>query len=273
MDIVRTPEQRFARLPGYPYPASWLAVEEGLRLAYVVEGPSDGRPVLLLHGPPTWSYLWRRAIPGLAEGGCRVVAPDLIGFGRSDKPARPRDHRLDRHTAWLLALIEELDLRRALVVAHGAAAPLALRLVAESGDRLTRMAGVCPRFAPPGERALDEGSAAELIARGCASPITDGARAGYDAPFGEDARSAGLRAAASFLGWPGEPPPMDFPVVAVHGERDENADADWTSRLFGPGDRCRRVTIAGAGHYLPEERGPELALSLLALLAEGPQAR
>jgi haloalkane dehalogenase len=265
MEVVRTPDQRFARLPGYPYPAAWHDIDQDLRLAYVAEGAHDSRAVLLLHGPPTWSYLWRRAIPTLVEAGCRVVAPDLIGFGRSDKPARARDHALDRHVRWLRGLVEALDLRRVLIVAHGAAAPLALRLAA-GGDRFAQLVGVCPRFSPPG--GSDEATPGELVARGCTSPVTDGARAGYDAPFGEEPRCAGLRAAASFLGWPDEPPPIEIPVVAVQGDRDEIGDSDWTGRLFGAADRCRRITITGAGHYLPEERGPELALSLLPLLAD-----
>ncbi len=294
-EVVRTPEQRFARLSGYPYPARWLPLEDGeLRLVYVAEGAHENRPVLLLHGPPTWSYLWRSVIPMLIEGGCRVVAPDLIGFGRSDKLARPRDHRLERHERWLMALVEALDLRHAVVVAHGAAASLAVRLAA-SGDRFVRAVGVCPLVAhAAGAGAVASGAgvtasgadaaasgagataspgaeemkASELVALGCAGALSDTTRAGYDAPFPEAEHCAGLRAQASFLaGWD-EAPEVRIPILTVAGAKDELADPDWVSQVPGPGGNRRRITIAGAGHYLPEDRGPELALALLAFMAE-----
>jgi haloalkane dehalogenase len=270
-DVVRTPEQRFARLSGYPYPAHSLALDEDgeLHLAYVAEGAHDSRAVLLLHGPPTWSYLWRSAIPMLVEGGCRVVAPDLVGFGRSAKLGRARDHVLDRHASWLMALVEALDLRHATVVAHGAAALLALRLVAGARDRFARAVGVCPLFATSGAPA-DAARASEQVAGGCAGALSDGTRAGYDAPFPEDEQCAGLGAQPNFLaGWPEDLPPIEIPILAVAGDKDALADADWTGHVPGPPDRRRRITIAGAGHYLPEERGPELALALLAFMAEG----
>ncbi len=283
-EAVRTPEQRFARLSGYPYPARWLALEDPeLRLVYVAEGAHENRPVLLLHGPPTWSYLWRSVIPMLIEGGCRVVAPDLIGFGRSDKLARPRDHRLDRHATWLMALVDELDLRHAVIVAHGAAAGLAVRIAAAGGGRFVRVAGVCPLVASTGDAtgasstsgaapvagAGDEVKASDLVALGCTAAPSDATRAGYDAPFAEAEHGAGLRAQASFLaGWD-EAPEVRIPILTVAGAKDEQADPDWVSQVPGPGGNRRRITIAGAGHYLPEDRGAELALALLAFMAEG----
>jgi pimeloyl-ACP methyl ester carboxylesterase len=147
--MARTPEERFARLSGYPYPDRTLALDGGeLRMAYVDEGAHDGEPVLLLHGPPAWSYLWRHVIPMLVEGGCRAIAPDLVGFGRSDKLPRARDHRLDRHVAWVTALLDHLDLRRVTLVAHGASAPLALRLACDAGGAGEGEAGPTGRAGP-----------------------------------------------------------------------------------------------------------------------------
>ena len=283
-EAVRTPEQRFARLSGYPYPARWLALEDGeLRLVYVAEGAHENRPVLLLHGPPTWSYLWRSVIPMLIEGGCRVVAPDLIGFGRSDKLARPRDHKLERHATWLMALVEELDLRHAVIVAHGAAAGLAVRLAAAGGARFVRAAGICPVVASAGDGASaapasaasapasdgEEARASDMVALGCTGPLSDATRSGYDAPFPEAEHGAGLRAQTGFLaGWD-DAPEVRIPILTVAGAKDEQADPDWVSQVPGPGGNRRRITIAGAGHYLPEDRGAELALALLAFMAEG----
>jgi haloalkane dehalogenase len=266
---VRTPDHRFARLSAYPYPAHTLPLAEDgseLRLVYVAEGAHENRPVLLLHGPPTWSYLWRSVIPMLVEGGCRVVAPDLVGFGRSDKLLQPDDHSQERHVAWLQALVEADDLRHAVVVAHGAAVPLALHLVAGGGDRFTRLACVSPLLAADAE---EEVPASELVARACAGQISDVTRAGYDAPFPEPEHCAGLRCAPAFaLERPEELAPINVPILAVAGEKDERADADWIGRVPGPPERRRSITIAGGGHYLPEDRGPELALALLAFMAE-----
>jgi haloalkane dehalogenase len=278
MDASRTPDQQFARLPGYPSPARSLVLdpEGGLRMAYVAEGAHENRPVLLLHGPPTWSYLWRRVLPMLVEGGCRVVAPDLVGFGRSDKPLRTRDHRLDRHVAWVMALVDALDLRQATVVAHGAAMPLALRLVAGAlaerdrdgeRERFSRLVGVCPVFAA-GDLAPDDQPASEQVARGCADPLSEAARAGHDAPFPDPELGAGLRAQQQFLPGTVDLPAFEIPILAVAGERDERSESEWTSLVPGSVERRRRLTIAGAGHYLPEDRGPELALALLAFLGE-----
>jgi haloalkane dehalogenase len=271
-EVLRTPEHRFARLSGYPYPAHSLALDDDgeLHLAYVAEGAHDNRPVLLLHGPPTWSYLWRSVIPMLVEGGCRVVAPDLVGFGRSAKLGRAHDHRLDRHLGWLVALVEALDLRHATVVAHGAAALLSLRLLAGAGDRFAGAVGVCPLFAagidaPPSEAVV----ASELVAQGCAGALSDGTRGGYDAPFPEAEHCAGLRAQAGFVtGSPADLPPIEIPILGVAGDKDAVADAGWMSHVPGPQERRRRITIGGAGHYLPEDRGPELALALLAFMGE-----
>ena len=283
MEVVRTPDHRFARLSAYPYPSRSLALDEDgeLRLAYVAEGANENRPVLLLHGPPTWSYLWRRVIPMLVEGGCRVVAPDLVGFGRSDKLVRARDHRVERHAAWLTALVEVLDLRQAIVVAHGAAALLAFRLAAtgsspggsaagdEASARFARLVCVSPLFAPAGTPAEDV-SASEPVARGCADALSDATRTGYDAPFPDAEHRVGLGIQQVFVsGGPEELPPVRVPLVAVAGERDELAPLDWTSRLPGSPE-CRRIQIGAAGHYVPEDRGPELALALLALLGEKP---
>ncbi|HTE50667.1 MAG TPA: alpha/beta fold hydrolase [Kofleriaceae bacterium] len=279
MDLVRTPDHRFERLSGYPYSPATLRLgdDEDPALAYVVEGPHDGLTVLLLHGPPTWSYLWRQMIPMLAEAGCRVIAPDLVGFGRSDKILRPREHSVDHQVAWLKALVEHLDLRDVTVAAHGAAALLALKLVTsrfegktegEEIHRFKRLVAISPLSAASGATISDL-AASEQISRGCAGALSSAVRAAYDAPFPDPELAAGLRAQPSFLdGWLEDLPEVDLPLLVVTGDTDEMTDPDWITHIPGAATRRRRLVIPGAGHYLPEDRGPELALALLAFLVE-----
>ncbi len=140
MDTLRTPDDRFAALPGFEHPPSYVEVPDGdggtLRMAYVETGPADGPVVLLLHGEPTWSFLYRHVMRVLADAGIRAVAPDLVGFGRSDKPTRQADHSYARHVEWLRALaFDALDLREVTLVGQDWGGLLGLRLVAEHPDR------------------------------------------------------------------------------------------------------------------------------------------
>ena len=134
MEILRTPDERFTDLPGYDFAPSYVEVD-GLRIHYVDQGPGDGRVVLLLHGEPSWSYLYRTMIPPLAAAGHRVIAPDLVGFGRSDKPAAVEDHTYERHVAWMRGVIEALELSGITLVCQDWGGLIGLRLVAEDGDR------------------------------------------------------------------------------------------------------------------------------------------
>lgn len=136
MNALRTPEERFEGLPDFPF-APRFRERGGLRLAHLDEG--DGAPVIFVHGEPTWSFLWRKVIPPVRDAGFRCVAPDLPGFGRSDKPSELGWYSYDRHTAALAALVEDLDLRGATVVVHDWGGPIGLRLAVEHPDRIERM--------------------------------------------------------------------------------------------------------------------------------------
>ncbi|WP_108811825.1 haloalkane dehalogenase [Sphingorhabdus sp. Alg231-15] len=141
MEFLRTPDECFENLADYPFAANYVDVSdfEGstLRLAYVDEGPRDGQPVVMIHGNPTWSYMWRKLIPVLAENGYRAIAIDLIGMGRSDKPARMRDYTIARHEAWVKeALFEKLDLENAHFILHDWGGIIGLRAIADNQDRI-----------------------------------------------------------------------------------------------------------------------------------------
>src|SRR5436305_248757 len=139
MDVLRTPDERFTNLPGYAFTPHYLEVD-GLRIHHVDEGPRGAPPVLLLHGEPSWSYLYRRMIPLLTAAGFRAVAPDLVGFGRSDKPASPADYTYQRHVDWMHGVLEALDLRGVTLVCQDWGGLIGLRLAAERADGSARPA-------------------------------------------------------------------------------------------------------------------------------------
>src|ERR1051326_5185209 len=139
MDILRTPDERFASLPGYPFEPHYADAGEGIRVHYVDEGPRDADPVLMLHGEPSWSYLYRKMIPVIVEAGVRAVAPDLLGVGRSDKPAAREVYTYARHVDWMHAFLNAIDLRRITLVCQDWGGLIGLRLVAEQPDRFDRI--------------------------------------------------------------------------------------------------------------------------------------
>lgn len=143
MAVLRTPDERFADLSGYPFPPSYLDVDTrglpSLRMHYVDAGPADGPVVMLLHGQPTWSYLYRHVIPGLIAAGLRVIAPDNIGFGRSDKLTLATDYTFARHVDWIHSLIVGLDLRRITVVVQDWGGPIGLSVLAREPGRFSRV--------------------------------------------------------------------------------------------------------------------------------------
>lgn len=143
IEIARTPDEQFAALPGFPFEPHYLDVVADelapLRMHYLDEGPADGPVVLLLHGQPTWSYLYRKVIPVLADAGLRAIAPDLIGFGRSDKPTDHTDYTLARHVGWLHSLVTGLDLNGITLVAQDWGGPIGLSVLAADPDRFARV--------------------------------------------------------------------------------------------------------------------------------------
>ena len=148
MDVVRTPDENFAGLPDYPFEPNYCEVPaepelpdgKNLRVHYLDEGPADAAPVLLMHGEPSWSYLYRHMIPPIVAAGHRVIAPDLVGFGRSDKPTEMADYSYARHVAWMSSLVfDHLDLRDITFFGQDWGGLVGLRLVAAQPDRYARL--------------------------------------------------------------------------------------------------------------------------------------
>jgi haloalkane dehalogenase len=306
METLRTPESRFAALPDFPYPPHYadLSDQDGgaLRVAWVEDGPPDAQPVLLLHGEPSWSFLYRSMIPIIAGAGYRAIAPDLVGFGRSDKPAMQTDHSYLRHVEWMRSLaFDVLDLRDLTIVGQDWGGLIGLRLVAEHADRVSRivasntglptgehrMPEVWWRFRRAVETApqLDIG---RLVQSGCVKPLSDDARAAYDAPFPSDAFCAGPRAMPGLvpvtLDDPAAPAnraawtvlaTLPTPALIAFSDRDPITAAMrpvLTRALQGAVGREQPI-IEGAGHFLQEDAGPELARHIVEFADSSPVSR
>lgn len=285
MEILRTPDACFADLPDFPYQPRYADVE-GLRVAYVEDGPPGADPVLLLHGEPTWSFLYRTMIPVLVAAGHRVVAPDLVGFGRSDKPAAVADYTYARHVAWMAGLLDALDLRRVTLVGQDWGGLIGLRLVAGSPERFARVVAANTGL-PIGDRRMPDVWQAfrrvvveaqrldigRIVANGCARPLAAEARAAYDAPFPEERYKAGARAFPDLIPQAPDDPgaqdnvaawarlaELDLPVLCAFSDLDPiTRGGDRPLRRL-PGAQGRpHPTITGAGHFLQEDAGPRLA--------------
>ncbi len=215
MQRLRTPDDRFAGLPEFPYPRTYSDVSDGeggtLRMAWVQDGPADADPVLMLHGEPSWSFLYRKMIPVLAAAGHRVICPDLVGFGRSDKPTRIEDHSYARHVEWVRELVfDKLDLQRVTLVGQDWGGLIGLRLAAEHPERFARLV-VANTGLPTGDIPMPEIwwqfrqaiqtapsiDVGRFVQGGCRRPMSDEVRAAYDAPFPDDTY---LRGAARHAG-------------------------------------------------------------------------
>ena len=207
MRILRTDEARFAGLADYPFAPNYLDVGPGLRMHYVDEGSRDQHPVVMLHGEPSWSYLYRHVIPRVAASGHRVLAPDLIGFGKSDKPADVDDYSYDNHLRWLNCWLESLNLRHITLVCQNWGSLLGLRLVADHPERFERIIvgnGMLPTgegSAPPSftvwknfARYSPWFPISRIIQLGTARTLSRAELAAYEAPFPTALHKAGARA-------------------------------------------------------------------------------
>jgi haloalkane dehalogenase len=290
MDILRTPDERFNNLPDYnfdPHYAEFNSQRSSLRVHYVDEGPRDAAPALLLHGEPSWCYLYRKMIPILAAAGNRVIAPDLIGFGRSDKLPRREDYTYQFHVDVITEFIKTLGLTGITLFGQDWGGLIGLRAAAENPHRFARIV-VANTGLPTGDHPMTEGfmrwreysqsvenfHVGGIIKGGCAKELTPEVIAAYNAPFPDDKYKAGAR---------------QFPLLVPIRPDDPASEANrrawevlrrWDKPLltaFSDGDAVTRggervfqklvpgaqgqphVTITGAGHFLQEDKGEELA--------------
>ena len=300
MQALRTPDERFVDLPDFAFAPHYADIDDGdggtLRVAYLDEGPADAAPVLLLHGEPTWSFLYRHMIPVLTAAGHRVVVPDLVGFGRSDKPTQTSDYTYARHVEWMRQLLfDRLDLRDITFFGQDWGSLIGLRLVAADPDRYARVAignGGLPTVHGPASEAFlnwqrfsqeaPEFPIGGIINGGCTTDLSPAVIAAYDAPFPDDTYKAGARIFPTLVPTsPEDPASADNtaawqvlgtftrPFLLCFSDRDpitKGGDAPFLAKVPGAADR-QHVTIAGGGHFLQEDRGPELAQVLVDFIA------
>ena len=294
MKVLRTPDERFSGLPDYPFLPHYVEVPTGdgdqtLRVHYLDEGPPDAtETVLLLHGEPSWSFLYRKMIPVISRAGFRVVAPDLVGFGRSDKPAERSDYTYARHVEWMRsALLERIGLSGLTLVGQDWGGLIGLRLVAENPDQFRRVVAANTGL-PTGDNPMGDAFQAwlrfsqdspdfpvgRIVAGGCATEVTPEVVSAYDAPFPDESFKSGARQFPVLVpNRPDDPASpanrqawevlrgFAKPFLCAFSDSDaitRGADALFLSEV--PGTKAQpHATIAGGGHFLQEDRGAELA--------------
>jgi haloalkane dehalogenase len=280
---LRTPD---FEVPGYPWTPKYAETHDGLRMAYVDEG--DGPVVLLLHGEPSWGYLYRTMIPSLLEAGCRVVVPDLIGFGRSDKPTAVSDYTYAGHVAWLRSVVlDTLDLTDITLVCQDWGGLLGIRMAMENPGRFARICAANTGL-PDGSRRMpdvwwtfrdfvartEDLPIGFLVSGAVVTPMAPEVQAAYDAPFPGPEYKAGPRAFPDLIPQTPEDPATPAnrlaweyltmwakPFLCAFSDSDpitRGADKPFLERVPG----CMgqpHTTIEGGGHFLQEDKGPELA--------------
>ena len=278
----------------WPYEPQWFDSGDG-RMHYIDEGPRDGRPVVLVHGNPTWGYLYRHFIPPLVEAGHRAIVPDHLGFGRSEKPDEPELYRVPRHAARLDALLESLDLRGATVVGQDWGGPLGMRLAVERPDRVARLvllntgivsgrppSDVWLRFRDVVRSSGTDFEAGRLIRRACTSELPDDVVAAYDAPFPTPESKTGILmfpeqvptepdhpSAAKLREVRAKLEAWERPALVFFGDSDPIFPPSVAERIAGliPGAELQEP-VRGAGHFLQEDAGEELGAVIAAFVAE-----
>ena len=289
MEVLRAPDERFAGLADYPFAPHYLTVTDAdgtdLRIHYVDEGPRDAAPVLLMHGEPSWSYLYRKFVPALVARGHRVIAPDLIGFGKSDKPAARTDYTYERHVAWMSDWLTALDLTDVTLFCQDWGGLIGLRLVAAFPDRFARL--VVSNTGLPVGTGSSEGFDAWLafsqnvpqfpvgfiVNGGTTRDLTAAEIAAYDAPFPHETYKEGARQFPTLV--PITPDHasvtenraawavlerFERPVLTAFGDKDavtKGGEKAFIERIPGARGQPHRI-IAGGGHFIQEDAPAEL---------------
>jgi len=302
MKFLRTPDERFKNLKGFPYEPKYKEVPDGeggfLRIHYIDEGLQTAAPVLLIHGEPSWSYLYRKMIPVLVEAGNRAIAPDLVGFGRSDKPAQRSDYTFQRHVDWMQAWLDKMDLKRITFVGQDWGGVIGLRLVANQPERFARVV-VANTGLPTGDGPISEAflnwrkfsievqdfNIGQIIAMGCKNPLPPEVVEAYNAPFPDDTFKEGARIFPSLVPITADDPAssanreawkvlskFDKPFLTAFSDGDPITGGG--DRIFlekVPGTKGQpHTTIKGGGHFLQEDCGEAFARVIADFIKQTP---
>lgn len=296
MKSLRTPDEQFADLDGYPFAPNYVDIDDqdvvdgqsgSLRVHYLDEGPADGPVVLCMHGEPSWSYLYRKMIPGLVAAGLRVIAPDLVGFGKSDKPSEKSDYTYARHVAWMQeAIIDHLDLKDATFFGQDWGGLVGLRLVAENPDRFARViignTGLPTGEQPPSDAFMQWQKFSQespvfpigqLLNGATVTELSEAEIAAYDAPFPDETYKEGARIFPSLVPTsPGDPAATantaawevfkawDKPLICCFSDSDPiTAGGNKPFLALVPGAVGQpHVTVENAHHFFQEDGAPQL---------------
>jgi haloalkane dehalogenase len=292
MEALRTPDERFTALPAFPFAARYVTVADGeggeLRVHYLDEGGTDAPVTLLLHGEPSWCFLYRKMIPVLVEAGYRCVAPDLVGFGRSDKPVERTDYTNSRHTEWMRSTIfDHLDLRDINLVCQDWGGLIGLRLVGEHPDRFATVTAANTFLptgdTPPGEgflrwqrfsQSVEDFDVGFIVNTGTHTDLADDIVAAYNAPFPDDAYKAGARQFPILVPTTPDDPASEAnrkawetlrgwkkPFLTAFSDQDPvTRGGERVLQREIPGCQGQpHTTIEGGGHFLQEDCGEQLA--------------
>jgi haloalkane dehalogenase len=293
MNVLRTPDERFENLPGYAFAPHYADVD-GLRMHYIDEGPRDAEVVLMLHGEPSWCYLYRKMIPIITAAGLRAVAPDLIGFGRSDKPDSQDDYTYQAHVDWMAAFLQNIGLRRITLVCQDWGGLIGLRVATENPERFDRIVAA-NTFLPTGDAPAGEAflrwqefsqkapslPVGNIVNGGCKSDLPAEIIAAYNAPFPDDTYKAGARrfpmlvptrpddpaSAANRKAWEALGAWQKPFLCAFSDEDPIMRGADEPFKMLVPGASGQpHTTIIGGGHFLQEDKGEELAAAVVSFI-------
>ncbi len=304
MEFLRTDDQRFEQLPGYDFSPHYLNVDdtEGgqLRVHYLDEGPREASPVLLMHGEPSWCYLYRKMIPILVAAGHRVIAPDLVGFGRSDKPSNRNDYTYQRHVDWMQAVLDQLDLTNITLVCQDWGGLIGLRLAAENSDRFSRVLAANTML-PTGDHTppesflkwqaysqeVPEFNSGGIIKGGTVLELPQAVIDAYNAPYPDESYKEGARQFPTLVPCRPDDPASEKnraawgvlsqwkkPFLTAFSDSDPvTAGGDKLMQKLIPGTEGQaHTTIVKGGHFLQEDQGETLAQVTVKFISDNPES-
>jgi len=297
MKLFRTIDERFKSLPDFPFEPHYVEVD-GIRIHYVDEGPINAEPILLMHGEPSWSFLYRHMIPMIVKADYRTFAPDLVGFGRSDKPAEQSDHTYRKHVEWMTKWVKKLDLQNITLFCQDWGSLIGLRIAIENQERFSRII-VSNGGLPTGEQRMNESfikwrefsrsspkfDIKFIIQGGTLTKLSKDILRGYDAPFPDDNYKAGARIMPSLVPISINDPEHEANKKAIEQFKKWNkpfltafSDGDpitrggerfWKEHIPGAQEQNHAI-IKGAGHFVQEDKGPELAALIVEFIKANP---
>ena len=300
MKILRTSDDSFENLSGYPFEPNYMEIPDSegkeFRIHYIDEGPIDAEPVLLMHGEPSWSYLYRKMIPIIIDAGYRAIAPDLVGFGRSDKPANQKDYTYQRHVDWMQALLNKLHLQQVTLVCQDWGGLIGLRFVAQNPDQFSRVVAANTGL-PTGDTPMSDAflkwrkysievpdfNVGAIITMGCRTSLTEDVIAAYNAPFPDDTYKEGARIFPSLVPITPDDPAaqanreawkvlskFEKPFITMFSDSDpitRGGERIFQNQIPGAKDQPH-ITIKGGGHFLQEDCGTEFSRMIVNFISQ-----